>query len=277
MKELTQREMGIHLADLVGQVLRFPLDLSTTMEMADRCGYSRFHLTRVFQELTGEPLAAFRRRIRLERAAVKLLARSSVSEAAEAAGFESPESFCRAFRRAFGAGPREFAQSSQSWKIESPQNLHFNPEWDGIEQNRTLPARFPTAIGHRAETRLAVVDFVGNYANLDRAWEHVPALPGRAWYTVYLDNLWTCPRKDMMRAKLGYVSRESRLPAGFTEFLLPGGLFVATTRSVEREERNDAWSYVSGRWPDHTWGWDEYDRFPVPFEQARTRICVTAC
>src|SRR5947207_12672348 len=109
MRQSTRRELGLVLADLVGLILRAPLELRSTEDMALKCGYSRFHLTRIFLELTGEPLAGFLKRVRLERAACRMRAGESVADAAVAAGFESTEAFSRAFKRGYGVSPREFA------------------------------------------------------------------------------------------------------------------------------------------------------------------------
>jgi AraC family transcriptional regulator len=71
--------------------------------------FSPFHFHRVFRGLVGEPVQEHVRRLRLERAALRLkLGDVPVTEAAFDAGFESHEGFTRAFHERFGAPPSQF-------------------------------------------------------------------------------------------------------------------------------------------------------------------------
>jgi AraC family transcriptional regulator len=81
-----------------------PLD-----RLAEVAGFSPFHFHRIFRGMTGESPQSCVRRLRLERAgrALRDSARQ-VIEIALDAGFDSHEGFDRAFRRQFGASPREF-------------------------------------------------------------------------------------------------------------------------------------------------------------------------
>lgn len=274
MKQATKRELGLVMADLVELVLRSPLALRSTDDMARQCGYSRFHLTRVFQELTGEPLAGFLRRIRLERSACRMRAGESVSEASIAAGFESAEAFARAFKRAYGVPPREFTNGSLDWQLPSPEGLHWNHHWDDICNDAVFRTKFATTIDRGATVRIAAITHVGNYGQLSQGWEKVPYIEGKDWVTVYHDSMWTCPRRDLMRSDLGFIHPRGPAPEGFHILELPAGLTVKSARYVERNERNDAWSYLSGSWPEHHLSWDEYESWPLPFENVRTRICM---
>lgn len=70
---------------------------------------SPYHFHRVFAGLMGETALEYVRRVRLERAAQKLLQnRHSVAEIALDTGYETHESFTRAFKMMFGLSPSEF-------------------------------------------------------------------------------------------------------------------------------------------------------------------------
>lgn len=70
-------------------------------------GPSQFH--NVFRAAVGESPAHYVRRLRLDRAAFRLLIHeSSVSAIAMDSGFDRLETFCRAFRRRFGRPPGEY-------------------------------------------------------------------------------------------------------------------------------------------------------------------------
>ncbi|WP_371916648.1 GyrI-like domain-containing protein [Pseudomonas sp. B7(2017)] len=79
--------------------------------------FSEFHFHRQFSAFTGVPVSRYVQLMRLRRAAHNLTARPghTVLEAAFDAGFESPEAFSRAFRRAFGNSPAAFAKAPD-WK-----------------------------------------------------------------------------------------------------------------------------------------------------------------
>ncbi|BBZ35853.1 helix-turn-helix domain-containing protein [Mycolicibacterium confluentis] len=96
-------------------------------DMARRIHASEFHFSREVRRLTGEPPAALRRRIMLERAAWRLGRGEGVAEVAAAEGWSSPEVFSRAFRRSFGVPPSQVAESGRGFRLPAPNGLHFHP------------------------------------------------------------------------------------------------------------------------------------------------------
>ena len=94
-------------------------------DMARSSFASEFHFTREVRRLTGEPPAALRRRIMLERAAWRLHGGEPVSAVAADEGWSSAEVFSRAFRRAFGVPPSKAA--GISFRLREPNGLHFHP------------------------------------------------------------------------------------------------------------------------------------------------------
>ncbi|HEY0295469.1 MAG TPA: AraC family transcriptional regulator [Bordetella sp.] len=82
--------------------------------------FSKFHFHRQFAAYVGVPVARYVQRMRLRRAAHRLASREfcSVLDAAFGAGFDSPEAFSRAFKRAFGMAPSSFRRHP-NWQIWS--------------------------------------------------------------------------------------------------------------------------------------------------------------
>jgi AraC family transcriptional regulator len=81
----------------------------TLEQLAERAGWSPFHLHRTFSEMVGETPKGYSLRLRLERAAARLVStRDSVLDIALATGFRSHEVFTRAFRRQFGQTPASY-------------------------------------------------------------------------------------------------------------------------------------------------------------------------
>jgi len=98
-------------------------------EVARRAHLSRSHFERVVAAIAGESPGAFRRRIKLERAAYHLLTDARVVlDVAVDAGYSSHEAFTRAFAKAFGASPSQWRRSPGStfW-LSAPSGVHFIP------------------------------------------------------------------------------------------------------------------------------------------------------
>jgi AraC family transcriptional regulator len=104
-------------------------DHDTTPEaLAARVHLSRYHFDRVIAATAGEPPAAFRRRVLLERAAYRLVTSSrTVLDVAIEAGYGSNEAFSRAFARAYGVAPAEWRRRPTRFQIHAPSDVHFHP------------------------------------------------------------------------------------------------------------------------------------------------------
>ncbi len=86
-----------------------PLLLGT---LADVACFSPFHFHRIFQAYVGETINDYIRRIRLERAALKLChSEESITSIALDAGYETSAAFSKAFRLHFGKNPTDFKKS----------------------------------------------------------------------------------------------------------------------------------------------------------------------
>jgi AraC-like DNA-binding protein len=94
---------------------------------ARRASFSRFHLDRIVARGLGEPPAALRRRLMLERAAWRLLRGATATDAAIEAGYGSSAAFARAFSRAHGVAPSRFSASGRDFRLAAPNGLHFHP------------------------------------------------------------------------------------------------------------------------------------------------------
>jgi AraC family transcriptional regulator len=111
--------------------LRELLDAVVGGEHADVAGMARsshaseFHFSREVSRLTGEPPAALRRRVMLERAAWRLQRGEGVAAVAVDEGWSSPEVFSRAFRRTFGVPPSQAAEVG--FRLPAPNGVHFHP------------------------------------------------------------------------------------------------------------------------------------------------------
>jgi AraC family transcriptional regulator len=105
-----------------------PLDRETLAQVA---GFSVSHLHRVFTAAVGESIAAYVRRVRLERAARKLrMGAIDIGEVALAAGYETHAAFGKAFKKQYGLSPGAFRQlgcraATQLLKERGRKDLHI--------------------------------------------------------------------------------------------------------------------------------------------------------
>jgi AraC family transcriptional regulator len=141
--------------DYITRNLDQPLRLD---EVARAACFSTYHFHRIFRSLMGETLAAFVKRVRLERSIYLLSHRNgaSLTEIALACGFWSSSDFSRSFRGQYGVAPSRFdverfrlsGRKAMQVSMAPPSERHKlkrlpagkNP--DGFVVNlRKLPAR----------------------------------------------------------------------------------------------------------------------------------------
>lgn len=92
----------IHITENTDQLI-------TVNQLAKVVGFSPYHFHRMFRKHTGENIAKFSRRIRLNNSAYQLLTTNmSITEVARESGYSTPSSFTKAFKKMFFFSPREF-------------------------------------------------------------------------------------------------------------------------------------------------------------------------
>ena len=90
----------------------------TLAEVARAGGLSQWHFQRIFRSLTGETLKGYKRSRRLARSLERLLdGRLRVLDVAILAGYESQESYARAFKKEFGVTPTDVRRSDSSHRF----------------------------------------------------------------------------------------------------------------------------------------------------------------
>ncbi len=93
-------------------------------ELAAASHFSRFHFHRIFSACCGESIQSYIRRLRLEHAAKKLVYTSdSITTISLDAGFETPSSFAKAFKKLTGMTP---SAARQKGSLSDYANPYFN-------------------------------------------------------------------------------------------------------------------------------------------------------
>lgn len=111
-----------------------PLSLDN---VATKAGYSKWHLQRMFKEVTGQAIGSYIRSRRLSRAAVALrLTSRPILDIALQYRFDSQQTFTRAFKKQFDRTPALYRRSDEWCAVGicppitlDPQNL---PKWEFV-------------------------------------------------------------------------------------------------------------------------------------------------
>lgn len=177
MKTQTQRDYEerilrvlVHVQDHLDQAL----DLE---QLAALAHFSPYHFHRVFRGMVGEPVKEHIRRLRLERAAYRLKAAGQpVTQVAFDAGYETHESFTRAFRALFGESPARFREIHRPAPLRSaPSDVHYAPDGKltGFQPLQAGGAVMDVRIETLQPMRVAFARHVGPYNEVGQAWQRL--------------------------------------------------------------------------------------------------------
>ncbi len=147
--------------DHIRDHLTEPLPLEALARVAH---FSPFHFHRIFRALTGEPVHAFVRRLRLERAVFRMThgPRATLTRIALACGFASSSDFSRAFTQAYGFSPRGFSRERFREESKIRQDLLANAGYNfGRPSDPRNPDRFRVRLLDRPAERTAYVRVIG--------------------------------------------------------------------------------------------------------------------
>jgi AraC family transcriptional regulator len=132
MKESTRRDYTERMTRVL-VFIQENLDHELGLEELARVAFfSPFHFHRIFRGMLGESVKEHVRRLRIERAALRLRNTSrSVIDVALETGYESHEAFSRAFKAMLGESPSSFRARRRAVPPPAvPSGVHYRPEGD---------------------------------------------------------------------------------------------------------------------------------------------------
>jgi AraC family transcriptional regulator len=237
--------------------------------LARGAALSPFHFHRVFRGLLGETPLELHRRLRMERAAWDLRHRDvAVTSIAFAAGYETHESFTRAFRARYLRSPSEFRQGKSAHdascgapipiELAAPSGIHFP-----IDPSAVFSLRFTEGASNMhvelkemPELRVATISHVGPYNRISEAFARLGPIAASAglletrptMLAIYHDDPESTTPADLRSDAAIVVSREAKLPADLGEQRVPGGRYACTTHVGPYEQLGDVWARFLGDW-----------------------------
>ncbi|MBX3119138.1 MAG: AraC family transcriptional regulator [Fimbriimonadaceae bacterium] len=259
MRIQTRHMHGRIVQRILDFVLTHPCGPLRIPDLAHTAGLSRWHIARVFRAQTGESPSEFLRRIRLERAAHRLLnTKIAIGAIGFEAGYQDSPSFTRAFLKAFGTLPSTMrAKKEIDWQLPSDCGFHWRA-------TSAVSAYSPVELTNRGpEVEIIGVDgftvgrkrIMGSYSNVRQRWidlydtilrdRNMPA--GTRYLAIYHDSIDRTPI-EQLRLDLCVVRPDGLVEPGLECGKMPAGTYVRSKDFFCGEAGNDTWCRMSRHW-----------------------------
>lgn len=229
------REKFDKVFDYIHEHLGEELSVERLSQVAN---FSKFHFHRQFSQYAGISVFRYIQLMRLKRASYRLVfdERARIIEIALEAGFESPESFSRAFKNTFGRTPSQF-RKQPAWKLWNEQ--YQFPRIERILAMEVNIIDFPETKVAALEHRLAP-ELVNDSARIFIEWRKAsklsPVATSKTFGIAYDDPATTDPAKFRFDI-CGSVSSDVPVnPQGVVNKFIPGGR-CAVIRHLGSHER----------------------------------------
>ena len=235
---MNYKERINRVIDFIGKHLDDELTLDELCKVA--C-FSKYHFHRLFTAYTGSSLQAYIKWLRLKRAAHQLIVHKedAIINIALDAGFDSHESFSRAFKQICWQSPSEFRRKANWHPWETPPySLHIRGEKIMIVTIKDLPARRLAVIEHHGDP-IKIADTLDNLITWAKSQPiDLKPKPGEAFGFGYHD-----PREvpaEKFRFDLALTVPENfKLNDQVIERILPAGRYATTVHKGSRNNIGD--------------------------------------
>jgi AraC family transcriptional regulator len=211
------------------------LDQDLSLErLANQVQLSAFHFHRLFRSAVGETLKQYTQRLRLERAANRLVINdASILDVALDSGFHNHETFSRQFRRHFQVTPKDYRQWARGEIKRSSVSM---PPLDELYSEFELSK---TTVTRLAQLHVAFIRHVGPYESVtDKLWHRLEdwarkkRLPHDLVFLGIAQDAPGVTPPERLRFDAGVVVQGAFLPEGAVGYQLVGGDEFAMTTHV---------------------------------------------
>ncbi len=253
-------------------------------KLAEIASFSPYHFHRIFRALVGETPNQFIRRIRVETAAMRLVAspQASITQIACRCGYSSSSAFARDFREAFGMSATRFRGGGyRTWRsvrqpadpgdpkrYETPERLFAHAPLEPRSRTSSIPMEFSVDVRQMPEMHVAYVRHIGPYDQIGGAFERLlkwarprDLVDARRTIelAVYHDNPDITEESKLRSDACITIPRGTQPEAEVGVQNIPGGKFAVAHVEINPDQFTDAWDRLMGEWLPES-GYEPDDR-----------------
>ncbi len=235
---MSYKERVDRVIDFIGKHLDEGLELDELCRIA--C-FSKYHFHRLFTAYAGLPLMGYIKWLRLKRAAHQLIVHKHdpIINIALDAGFESHESFSRAFKQVCGQSPSEFRRKARWENFGNPtQALQIKGEKIMTITIKELPAKRVAVMEHHGDP-MRLSDTLDKLITWAKAQPiNLKPKPGEAFGYGYVDPK-EVPAEEFRFDLAITVPQTLKLDGEVIEKHLPAGRYAVTMHKGSRDTIGD--------------------------------------
>lgn len=260
MRQTTLDDYRKRILDVLIHIQRH-LDEDVSLEALARVAhFAPHHFHRVFRGMVGESVKEHVRRLRLERAAYFLrYSDRPVTRLAFEAGYETHESFTRAFRAHFGESPSGYRRRRRHpFASEPPSRVHYSPEGDldDFTPTDTGATAMNVELKRIEPIRVAFMRHTGPYKECGIAWEKLCGWIGRKglfrpdtrFLGVSYDDPDVTPPEKLRYDACVVVGPDVKPEGEIGVQKIAGGLYAVTIHKGPYEKFSETYAKLMGEW-----------------------------
>ena len=253
MKQITREDYEM-LVDWAMQFIKkhFKDEISLD-EIALKAGFSPFHFHRIFSAIVGETIKVHQTRLRMELAGYKLkYSKKSITEITFECGYNSLETFSRAFRRFYGTSASQYRKACDT---NSEPIIKQRPIRTISNKGIVMKLEIKTF----EDISVLTCPYKGSYDNCGVAWEKLMSSPvvqkllGKDTQSIgvcYSDPEETDEEDIRYKAAVS-VPEGTEGDDGIFPEVIEGGKFAVYLYKGPYNQVNDAYKGIYGNWlPD---------------------------
>ncbi len=232
------------------------LDENLELEsLAKIAHFSPFHFHRIFKSIVGESLYAYQRRLRIEKAAHRLIhTEIKIIDIALDVGYESASAFTKAFRQTLGISPQEYRKEKASVVEEMLRQLNIKHKTKECSMNE------PT-IKMVNDIPVYFIRKMGTYHKGPKeAWEQMLSYIEKnkinkesiSYFGIAHDNPDVTEEKFLRYDACIGKSKEVSCLEELSEQTIQGGRYAVFTHYGAYGKVEDAYDYIYGKWLNTT-------------------------
>ena len=279
------RESYISRINRVIDYIEAHIDADMSLEeLADVANFSPFHFHRIFHAMVGETLSGFIQRVRIEKAADRLLAnpKKSITDIAFEYGFSGSSAFARAFRDTFHMSASKwrtggYLEYRKQSKINSNEgqflsnkrqdfdvSVHYTPgiliqNWGILMKSKKIETN--VVVKDVPKMHIAYIRHIGPYKgdielfsglfNRLCTWAGPRGLlqfPETKILTIYHDNPEITDESKLRTDVCITVPEDTKVDGEIGKTIIPAGKYAVAYFEITTDQYQDAWDSLCGGW-----------------------------